>query len=185
VEEVMTELSKYAAYMRFSGGGVTVSGGEPLLQRDFVAELFRRCHEEGIHTALDTSGFTEPDGLGKLLQYTDLVLLDIKHARTEGHKNITAVGPEKPAAFAALLAREKIPVWIRYVLVPGYTDSETSLLAASAFIRGLGNVRKVEVLPYHAMGSYKWREYGLPYPLEGVPEPDEKSVEKARQILSL
>ncbi len=183
VEQVMAEVMKYVSYFRFSGGGVTVSGGEPLLQRAFVTELFSSCRKNGIHTALDTSGYTDLEGLDGLLSLTDLVLLDIKHAGEEGHRIISGVGRDKPTAFARLLSERNIPVWIRYVLVPGYTDSDEDLFAAASFIKSMDNVQKVEVLPYHSMGSFKWEELGLEYPLRGVPEPDDESVSKARGIL--
>lgn len=187
-DEVMAEISKYISYMKFSDGGITVSGGEPLMQPHFVAELLEKCREKGIHTALDTSGFVDlddnSDDLGRLLENTDLVLLDIKHALDGGHRKVTGVGREKPTAFARMLSSAGIPIWIRYVLVPGYTDSEVDLKAAAAFIQTLENVRKIEVLPYHSMGSFKWEQLGFAYPLEGVPAPDEKDVEKARRLLS-
>ena len=185
VDEVMGEVSKYASYMKFSGGGVTVSGGEPLLQCSFVAALFERCRKNGIHTALDTSGFVELDNLCGILPVTSLVLLDIKHACDEPHKIITGAGREKTAGFARLLSDMDIPVWIRYVLVPGYTDSEEDLKAAALFIKNLRNVKKIEVLPYHSMGSYKWEESGYSYPLHGVPAPSEESIEKARRLLTV
>ena len=184
VDEIMEALLKYINYIRLSGGGITVSGGEPLLQLPFVTALFKRCHEKGIHTALDTSGFTNMEGIEELLSFTDLVLLDIKHTCDIKHKAITGVDRSKPAAFAQLLSKRRIPVWIRYVLIPGYTDSDVDLQAAASFINSLNHVHKIEVLPYHSMGSYKWEELGQLYPLTGVPEPDEKSVEKARQILT-
>ncbi len=186
VNDVMAELDKYKSYFLFSGGGITVSGGEPLLQLEFVAELFRSCRSQGIHTALDTSGFTGaagPEAVDALLAVTDLVLLDIKHPCDSGHKLITGVGREKPAAFAKLLSDRSIPVWIRYVLVPGHTDSQSDLKATAAFIKSLSNVQKVEVLPYHSMGAYKWRELGLPYPLKGVEPPDDDAVKNAARIL--
>ncbi len=185
VDEVMEEISKYTSYMKYSGGGITVSGGEPLLQCEFVAGLFKRCKENGIHTTLDTSGFVELDNLGGLLSDTSLVLLDIKHACDEPHKSLTGVGRERPAGFAQLLSDMGIPVWIRYVLVPGYTDSEEDLKAAAFFIKALRNVQKVEVLPYHSMGSYKWEESGFAYPLLTVPAPSEESIEKARRLLTV
>lgn len=184
VDEVMKEISKYTSYMTYSGGGITVSGGEPLLQCSFVAVLFKRCREIGIHTALDTSGFTNLDNLCGLLSYTSLVLLDIKHACEEPHKIITGVGREKAAGFARLLSDMNIPVWIRYVLVPGYTDSEADLKAAAHFIKSLRNIQKIEVLPYHSMGSFKWEQSGFSYPLQGVPSPSEESIEKARRLLT-
>lgn len=186
VENVMAELDKYKSYFRYSGGGITVSGGEPLLQAGFVTELFKCCRSQGIHTALDTSGFTAEasrEAVDALLAVTDLVLLDIKHPLDPGHKLITGVGREKPAAFAGLLSDRAIPVWIRYVLVPGYTDSPSDLEAAAVFIKSLSNVEKVEVLPYHSMGEYKWKELGCSYPLEGVEPPDEESVKNAARIL--
>jgi pyruvate formate lyase activating enzyme len=186
VDEVMAELDKYEGYFRFSGGGITVSGGEPMLQAEFVTELFKSCRSRGIHTALDTSGFTGAAGrdtVDALLSVTDLVLLDIKHPTDSGHKLITGVGREKPAAFAGLLSDRSIPVWIRYVLVPGYTDSQSDLEAAAAFIKSMSNVEKVEVLPYHTMGAYKWKELGCLYPLEGVEPPDEEAVKNASRIL--
>lgn len=187
VDVVMAELDKYKSYFRFSGGGITVSGGEPLLQIGFVTELFRRCKSQGIHTALDTSGFTgaaSREAVDALLDVTDLVLLDLKHPFDKGHKLITGVDREKPAAFARRLSDRSVPVWIRYVLVPGYTDSTTDLEAAAAFIRSLSNIEKVEVLPYHSMGAYKWKELGCPYPLEGVEPPEEEAVKNASRILS-
>lgn len=187
-DEVMEELKKYIGYMRFSGGGITVSGGEPLLQPAFVSELFAKCREKGIHTVLDTSGFIDMDKhqeLNRLLSNTDLVLLDIKHPCDTKHRAITGVGREKPAAFAHMLSELSIPVWVRYVLVPGYTDSEEDLHATADFIKSLKNVERVEVLPYHSMGRYKWEELGEAYPLDGIPEPDEASIEKARQILTI
>lgn len=183
VDEVMAEIGKYVNYMRFSGGGITVSGGEPLFQRAFVTELFKKCNGKEINTALDTSGFTDTKGLEELLSFTNLVLLDIKHPCDAGHKIITGVGREKPASFARLLSEKSVPVWIRYVLVPGYTDSDEDLHAAASLIKSLKNIQKVEVLPYHSMGSYKWEELGQIYPLKGVLEPDGESIAKARQIL--
>lgn len=186
VDDIMAELGKYKSYFSFSGGGITVSGGEPLLQLEFVTELFRNCRSQRIHTVLDTSGFTgtaSPDAVDALLAVTDLVLLDIKHPSNSGHKLITGVDREKPAAFAELLSERSIPTWIRYVLVPGYTDSLSDLEAAAAFIKSLSNVQKVEVLPYHSMGEYKWKELGCAYPLDGVQPPDDDSVKNAARIL--
>lgn len=191
-DEVMEEVEKYINYFRFSGGGVTVSGGEPLLQHAFVTELFKKCREKGIHTALDTSGYTDlinttelvdTTNLDHLFSYTNLVLLDIKHINEEGHKLLTSKSREKTSSFARLLAARNIPVWIRYILVPGYTDSEDDLQQAAAFIKSMPNVEKAEVLPYHTLGSFKWDELGYEYPLTGVLEPTSQSLEKARQIL--
>lgn len=182
--EVVNEMKKYINYIRFSGGGITVTGGEPTLQAGFVTEVFRRCKELEIHTALDTSGFTDIEKVEELLQNTDLVLLDIKHAVDEKHRAITGVGNEKIKKFALYCTQQKIPIWIRYVLVPGYTDSEEDLKLAADFISELSTVEKVEVLPYHSMGTYKWDKLGKEYQLKDVKEPSEQQVKEAQDILS-
>jgi pyruvate formate lyase activating enzyme len=184
-EEVINEMKKYINYINFSGGGITVTGGEPTLQAEFTAELFKMCKKMGVHTSLDTSGFSELEKVRELLDYTDLVLLDLKHASDEKHKEITGVGLDKIRRFAYYLSEKGIPIWIRYVLVPGYTDSEEDLRLASDFIRELRSVEKVEVLPYHCMGRYKWESLGEKYPLEGIGEPSAEDLEKARRILVL
>lgn len=183
-EDVFSKVSKYLPYMKNSGGGVTLSGGEPTLQPEFAAELFRMCRAAGIHTVLDTNGHTEIDKAAELLDYTDLVLLDIKHATKEGHLKVTGFENTLSRKFADYLSQKGIPVWIRYVLVPGYTDSESDLEQVSEIIKGMSNVEKVEVLPYHCMGKFKWTQLGFKYPLEGVPEPDAQQIEKARQRLT-
>lgn len=181
--QVIDELKKFMNYIRFSGGGITVSGGEPTLQPAFVAELFKSCRELNIHTVLDTNGHTDVASLGRLLEYTDLVLLDIKHIRDEKHRIITGVSFDKTEKFARHVSDIGIPLWIRYVLVPGFTDSEEDLYQTSEFIKSLINVQKVEVLPYHSMGAYKWEKLGEAYPLAGIEGPTAENIEKARQIL--
>lgn len=183
IGRVLAELKKYLDYIRFSGGGITVTGGEPTLQADFVAGLFKSCRELGIHTALDTSGFADIDAVRELLKYTDLVLLDIKHANEEKHLKITGVGSRKIKTFSKYVSGQGIPIWIRYVLLPGYTDSEEDLRQAADFISELSSVKKVEVLPYHSMGAYKWEKSGEIYPLESVPEPTAEQIRRAKEIL--
>ncbi|MCX7843503.1 MAG: pyruvate formate-lyase-activating protein [Clostridia bacterium] len=183
VDEVFERLKKYISYIKFSGGGITVTGGEPTLQADFVAELFKKCKENGINTALDTSGFADVERVEKLLEFTDLVLLDIKHAVEGKHIAITGVGNEKIKKFAYYLSDKGIPVWIRYVLVPGYTDNEEDLRLAAEFIGSLKTVEKVEVLPYHAMGEEKWNKLGKEYKLHGVQPPTAQQVAHAQEIL--
>lgn len=182
-EEIIEEMKKYMDYIKFSGGGITITGGEPTLQAEFVEEVFKRCKGLGVHTALDTSGFADIDKVEGLLSYTDLILLDIKQAVDEKHKAITGVGNEKIKKFAFYTAEKHIPVWIRYVLVPGYTDDEEDLKLAAEFIDKLDNVEKIEVLPYHGMGAYKWEKLGQEYPLINVKEPDREQVDRARRIL--
>ena len=183
IDEVIEQLEKYAEFIQDSGGGITVTGGEPLLQAEFVAALFKRCKEMGIHTALDTSGFAPLEKVISLLEYTDLILLDIKHATYEKHVEITGVGNDKIKEFALYTKSKNIPLWIRYVLAPGFTDAEKDLLLAGEFISQLKNVEKVEVLPYHCMGAYKWDNMGLAYPGAEIREPSKEEVQRAKDIL--
>lgn len=184
-DEVIEEAKKYINYIKFSGGGITVTGGEPLLQPDFVTELFKIAKKMDIHTAVDTSGFADTDNVKELLEYTDLVLLDIKHGDEKKHKEITGVENEKIKKFAKYVSDINIPIWIRYVLIPGLTDGEEDLKKTADFIKGLKTVKNVEVLPYHTMGVYKWEELGCKYPLKGVKEPDLESIAKAKEILDI
>lgn len=183
-EEVFGKMGKYLPYIKTSGGGITLSGGEPTLQPEFAAALFKLCRSAGVHTVLDTNGHAEIDKVSELLNYTDLVLLDIKHADKEGHLKVTGVENTLSRKFADYLSKKGISVWIRYVLVPGYTDSDSDLNQASEMIKGMSNVEKVEILPYHCMGEFKWTQLGLEYPLKGVREPDQEQIEKARQRLT-
>ena len=184
VEEIIQDVEKYITFIQHSNGGITVTGGEPTLQPAFVTALFKRCKALGIHTALDTSGFVDLDKVGELLTYTDLVLLDIKQAIAHKHKALTGVEMQKIQTFARHLSDENMPVWIRYVLITGYTDGDDDLEAAAGFISSLNNVEKIEVLPYHAMGEYKWGEMDEKFRLEGVKPPSAEAVEKATKILN-
>ena len=188
-EEVAAEVLKYKSYIK--NGGVTVSGGEPLLQIDFVFELFKLLKKEGIHTALDTSGITfnvkDEKTVQKhkqLLEYTDLVLLDIKHIDADKHKEITGHTNKNTLDFARFLLDNGTPMWIRHVLVPNLTDDEKSLYKLKEFINGLKTVQKVEVLPYHTMGEVKYEKLNMAYPLKGTQPPAKERVENARKILT-
>lgn len=181
--EIIEKLKPYLDYIKFSGGGITVTGGEPTLQAEFVTELFKECKELGVHTALDTSGFADIEKVTGLLEFTDLVLLDIKHAVDEKHRLITGVGNEKIRRFAYYIRDKGIPAWIRYVLVPDYTDSKQDLERAREFISELTNVVKVEVLPYHTLGEYKWEELNKKYELSDVREPIQIEIKIAKNIL--
>ena len=171
-ETVIAEYNKNKMFYR--DGGITVTGGEPLLQIDFLTELFRLTKREGIHTCIDTSGITYSDTdqcrakLDELMQYTDLVMLDIKHIDTERHRALTSHGNERVLGFARYLEEKKIPLWIRHVIVEGYTDDPHSLRELGRFIGSLKNLRALDVLPYHAMGEAKYRELGIEYPLSGM-----------------
>lgn len=185
-EEVAQNALKYKSYFT-GGGGVTVSGGEPLLQAEFVCELFEILKSRGVHTALDTSGILfnpdEPHGFDDLLSVTDLVMLDIKHIDDGEHEKLTSHSNKNVLAFAKYLSDTGKPVWIRHVLVPGITDNDEYLDRLAAFISTLKTVGKVEVLPYHNMGEVKYEKLGLDYPLKGVEPPKRERVENARRIL--
>ncbi len=185
-EQVASNILRYKNYFS-NGGGVTVSGGEPLLQADFVKELFTILKGYGINTALDTSGalFNEDDShrFDGLLSVTDLVLLDVKHIDNAQHLKLTARPNKNVLAFASYLSEIGKPMWIRHVLVPGITDNDEYLNGLAAFIKGLKTVQKVEVLPYHTMGVVKYEKLGLDYPLKGVQPPTAERVKNARQIL--
>lgn len=182
VDEVVNKIVNYKEYIEKSGG-VTVSGGEPLLQIDFVIELFKKLKKQGIHTALDTSGFIETEKLKELLDYTDLVLLDLKAIEDDTHKDLIGVSNEKILKFAKHLSDKQIPMWIRHVLVPGITDSEEHLTKLNSYIKTLKNVEKVEVLGYHFLGKEKWELMGEKHPLEGIPEATDEEVKRAQKLL--
>ncbi|MEN0648270.1 pyruvate formate-lyase-activating protein [Caldifermentibacillus hisashii] len=190
VQEIMDDVLSYLPFFEASGGGITVSGGEPLLQMDFLIELFKECKKHGIHTTIDSSGgpfnrrpnFMEK--LDELLQYTDLILLDLKHIDSEKHKFITGMTNEHILDFAQYLSEKNIPVWIRHVLVPTLSDFDEDLLRLADFIKTLNNVEKIEVLPYHKLGVYKWETLGLEYKLKDVEPPSQERVENAKRILN-
>ncbi|MCX5373520.1 pyruvate formate-lyase-activating protein [Streptomyces sp. NBC_00103] len=180
VEEVMAEIEKYRAFVTTAGGGVTLTGGEPLLQSAFTAALLHRCKELGLHTALDTSGFLGVRADDTLLADTDLVLLDIKSFDIGTYRRLTGGELAPTLNFATRLDRLGVPVWIRYVLVPGWTDDETAVDGLGAFLAGLGNVDRVDVLPFHKLGSHKYEALGIPFPLKDTPTPDRDLVQRVR-----
>ena len=186
VQELVKEIIKYKSYMESSGGGVTISGGEPLLQTDFLCALFKELKKYNIHTAIDTAG-TIPISyeIKELLKYTDLVLLDIKHINNEKCINLTSVPNKNTLEFAKYLNNLNIPVWIRQVLIPGYTDDKFDLLELKNFINSLSNVEKVELLPYHNLGKFKWDEVGDSYELENVKSPTQEEIDRAKQLLEI
>ncbi|UII54292.1 pyruvate formate lyase-activating protein [Cytobacillus spongiae] len=190
VSEIIEDLKSYLPFIETSGGGITVSGGEPLLQLPFLIELFKECKKLGIHTTIDSSGgcySTAPHfqaQLKELIEYTDLVLLDIKQIDRQKHKSLTGMGNDHILEFAKFLSTHEVPVWIRHVLVPTITDDLEDLEKLGEFIAGLHNVVKVEVLPYHKLGVYKWEALGLSYPLTHIEPPSESSVDTAYRLLT-
>ena len=184
-EEILAEYEKNKMFYR--NGGITVTGGEPLLQVDFLIELFSLAKGRGIHTCLDTSGITFTLGtsdyrrkLDELMGYVDLVMLDIKHINSDKHKTITSHGNENVLEFARYLAELDVSVWIRHVIVKGYTDDAEDLRSLGRFIGGLKNVKALDVLPYHALGVAKYHALGISYPLEGMPPLEKSEAEQAK-----
>lgn len=184
-DEVAKNILKYKSYIK--RGGVTVSGGEPLLQIDFIIELFKILKREDIHTAVDTSGVTfKKDNIEKfdeLIKYTDLFLLDVKHIDEEEHIKLTGYSNKNTLDFARYLSEKGKDTWIRHVLVTGITDKEEYLYGLKEFIDGLNNVKNIEVLPYHSMGETKYEKLGMEYPLKGTVPPDKSRIENAEKIL--
>lgn len=187
-QDVIAEFNKNRSF--YSNGGITVSGGEPLLQIDFLLELFELAKKEGIHTAIDTSGITFSGAdnsyrakLDKLMEYTDLVMLDIKHINEDKHRALTSHGNANILAFAKYLEEKGVPIWVRHVLVEGYTDDENDLFALGKFIGRLKNLKALDVLPYHTMGVAKYKELDIPYALDGVKPTSIEKAKRAREII--
>ena len=188
-EEVLQEFNKNRSF--YSKGGITVTGGEPLLQVAFVTELFKKAKAENIHTCIDTSGITynknNPDytaKLDELMKYTDLVMLDIKHINPQKHELLTGKGNDNVLDFAKYLEEKEIPLWVRHVVVEGYTDNPEDLVLLGRFLGNLKNLKALDVIPYHNMGEVKYKELSITYPLEGMSSlPVEKAVEAKKHIL--
>lgn len=185
VDEIM---QKYDGVKEFvQSGGITVTGGEPLLQIDFVTELFKVAKAHGIHTALDTSGITfnpeNTENINNLLKYTDLVLLDIKHINDEEHKKLTGASNKNILAFAQYLSEKQIPVWIRHVVVKDITLNEKYLKKLGKFLATLNNIKALDILPYHNMAIPKYESLGINYPLKNTPPTSKEEAINARNII--
>ena len=183
--EVIARMTRNLPFYRT--GGITATGGEPLMQIDFLNELFTLAKSEGIHTCLDTSGvsFSEGDSerFDKLMSVTDLVMLDIKHTDSSSHLKLCGMDNSAPIGFLNYLTRIGKPTRIRYVLVPGYTDSEADLKALGDLLSYRDNIEKIEILPYHELGKVKYEKLGRPYMLDGVSPPTQDEVSKAEKII--
>lgn len=169
-EELTRRLLRFRPYFA-GGGGVTFSGGEPLMQPEFLAEMLRRLQENGIHTCLDTAGAGRGD-YEAILSHTDLVLFDVKHEDPDGYQALTGGDIRQPRAFVDAVGRADVPMWVRHVVVPGLTDSDAHMAALRDYIKTLPRVERVELLPYHTLGMGKYAALGRPYSLSGVPEMD-------------
>lgn len=187
-DDLIVQALRFKSYWGRKGG-ITVSGGEPLVQIDFLIDLCRKAKEEDIHIAIDTSGilFTRQgvffEKFQELMKYVDLVLLDLKHIDSEKHRWLTGKSNDAVLDCARYLSETGMPVWIRHVLVPGVNDDDASLMGLRAFIDTLSNVERVEVLPYHTLGLFKYEELGLEYGLPGVEPPTAESIAHAESIL--
>ena len=185
-DEILKRALRFKPYWG-KDGGITISGGEPLLQIDFVIELFKKAKELGINTCIDTAGnpFTKEDPFfskfEELMKYTDLLLLDLKEINPTRHKDLTGFDNSNIIEMANYLSEINKPVWIRHVLVPEHSDFDEDLDALGDFIDTLSNVDRVEILPYHTLGKFKWENLGIPYTLESISPPSAERIENAKQ----
>ncbi len=193
-DEIIERFARNRAFYRT--GGITATGGEPMMQMDFLTELFSKAKEQKIHTCLDTSGICFPgreeesrgareslEKIASLLDVTDLVMLDIKHIREEEHKRLTGHSNRNILDFAGYLEEKSVPVWIRHVVVPGITFEEGALRELGTFIGTLSNMERLEVLPYHAMGKVKYDSLGMEYPLKDTPQLAREELSGARAAI--
>lgn len=185
-DEILKRALRFKPYWG-KDGGITISGGEPLLQIDFVIELFKKAKELGINTCIDTAGnpFTKEEPFfskfEELMKYTDLLLLDLKEINPARHKDLTGFDNSNIIEMAKYLSEINKPVWIRHVLVPEHSDFDEDLDALGDFIDTLSNVDRVEILPYHTLGKFKWENLGIPYTLESISPPSAECIENAKQ----
>lgn len=182
VEEVMKEILEYRSFYDTSGGGLTVSGGEPLLQPDFVAALFEKCHLQGIHTVLDTGGFARPEALKKVLPHTDAILFSLKAADINIHRQLTGRGNELIIA-NLIHAASNCSLTLRYVIIPGINDSSSDLSQLANLVKQLPTSVQLDLLPYHTMGLTKWEALKIPYKLGHVPAATETDVKRVKAFL--
>lgn len=189
-DEIIKKALRYRSYWG-KNGGITISGGEPLLQLEFVTELCKKCKDQGISTVIDTAGkpFTREEPFfsqfNELLKYTDLIMLDLKHIDSSDHKKLTGFDNDNILDLAQYLSEKNVPVWIRHVLVPGINDDDFSLNKLHRFIKTLNNVQRVEILPYHNLGEFKYEELGIKYPLAGLRSPSRESIANAQRLLHI
>ncbi len=185
VESLLEEYDGLKEFLK--SGGLTVTGGEPLMQMEFVTELFREAKKRGIHTCVDTSGIFYRESnraeYDELMKYTDLVMLDIKHIDNEKHKELTAQPNKRILEFAAYLNEKQVPMWIRHVVVPGITDDDKYLWDLGYFIGQFTNLKALDVLPYHTMGEVKYKKLGMEYKLAGVPAMDKDKIPEKKKVI--
>lgn len=186
VEEVIKKILRSKPYFEASNGGVTISGGEPLLQAPFLLDLFKKLKKHNIHTAIDTAGSIPiNDTITELLQYTDLVLLDIKHINDAKCIELTGRSNVHTLNFAKYLNEQNIPTWITQVIIPGITDNPEDLKLEKEFLNQFSNIKNIRLLPYHSLGKFKWDEMNLDYPLKDIRDANSEDIEKAKKILEI
>jgi len=183
-EDLIEKISRYEVFMQSTGGGLTVSGGEPLMQAEFVADLFKKAKKRGLHTTLDTSGVASPDRVESVLENTDLMLLDVKSCDPDMYKELTGVKIDYFHKALELAAQENTEIWLRLVVVPGFTDNLSEIERINDLTAKYPNISKVELLPFHKMGEYKWAELGLKYELEDTDEPDSELMDTLNKALN-
>lgn len=188
-EEIYEQYTRNEPFYK-NGGGLTVTGGEPLMQVDFLIDLFTICKAHGVHTCIDTSGIAfRPDNkafvekMDKLCELTDLVMLDIKHMDPEKHKELTSQPNDGILAFAEYLNEKKVDMWIRHVVVPGLTDDDEYLYKLGYFIGQFDNLKALDVLPYHTMGEVKYKKLDMDYKLAGVPAMGQSEVIEKKKVI--
>lgn len=181
-DALLAEIASYASFLKQSGGGVTVSGGEPLAQAEFTKIILQGCKDMGLHTALDTSGYLGQRADQDILEATDLVLLDIKSGLPATYKEVTGRDLKPTLDFARVLSNLGKPMWLRFVLVPGLTDAHENIEAVADFAATLETVERIDILPFHKMGEHKWQRLGLTYHLEGTQTPEAGDVARAKAL---
>ncbi|MDI2091232.1 pyruvate formate lyase 1-activating protein [Commensalibacter oyaizuii] len=186
VPELMQEIISYKPFLRPNEGGVTASGGEAILQAEFVTEWFKACHQEDLTTCLDTNGYVKSytSEIEKLVQETDLVMLDLKQLNNDVHKELTGISNEYAIDFAKYLQKNNKRTWIRYVIVPGWTDDIPSAHLLGQFTQYMDNIEKIELLPFHQMGEHKWHELKREYRLSDVAPPSRETMQRLQKIIS-
>lgn len=186
VQELMSEIISYKPFLQANGGGVTASGGEPLLQARFITEWFKACHAENLTTCLDTNGYAKhyTKEIEDLIKESDLVMLDLKQMKEDVHKKLTGISNKYAKDFAQYLFKQNKKTWIRYVIVPGWTDDAESAHMLGQFTKQMSNIERIELLPLHQMGEHKWKELNREYKLKNLNPPSIETLENLKKIIS-
>jgi pyruvate formate lyase activating enzyme len=182
-QEIMKVILRNVPYFNASGGGLTISGGEPLLQTDFIKEIFAECQKQKVHTAIDTSLYVAEDKVLAVLPFTELFLADIKHMNKAQSHALVGAGNGRNLKNIQLINDQQVEIWIRYVVVPGLTDMKGDILALAEFIAPLASITRLDLLPYHSLGKHKWKLLGLKYQLEDVEPPSYEYLQRLKELI--